>query len=328
MSEILETPEQEVPIEVTAEIEPEKIYMYQPVDTEGRNMGGAQVLKYRTHEELVGKLQEQNTLLIRKLRAETRKNRLGILDNDVIPEDAPRFSSNTEFKPKDLTPDERYALSQDLMNPETAINATETLFEATIGTSPAKLRETLSSLQEDNAKLKAKMEADAFVAANSDYYICRENFDAIVGWILRYDLDPVKANFQRAYDTLKAQDVIIFAPEHKPTPVPAVIEEIPAVQTPRSPDEEQLVPRTPPPVYRVPSSGLTNDNSSSVGAPRSVSEDIVYEHRDEKGNLVKKFTGLAALNAMPGEEYKRRIFRDPTFAAKADKIYAEANKKK
>jgi hypothetical protein len=36
------------------------------------------------------------------------------------------------------------------------------------------------------------------------------------------------------------------------------------------------------------------------------------------------FTGLAAVEAMPSEEYKRRILKEPGFAKKVEKLEADA----
>src|ERR1700744_3831822 len=80
----------------------EKRYSYQPTDGDGRPIGGLQVIKYKTPEELAEKLAEQNSLLLRKLREETRKTRLGIVENDPIPEDAPRIEKLVEFKKRVL----------------------------------------------------------------------------------------------------------------------------------------------------------------------------------------------------------------------------------
>src|ERR1700734_4059862 len=80
----------EVPVVEAAPELPELIHEYQPTDEMGRPIGGKQVLKYRTMDELVNKIQEQNVLVIRKLREVTRKNRLGIVEKDTIADEAPR----------------------------------------------------------------------------------------------------------------------------------------------------------------------------------------------------------------------------------------------
>lgn len=59
----------------------------------------------------------------------------------------------------------------------------------------------------------------------------------------------------------------------------------------------------------------------------------MYEFKqiDGKGRQVgetKVFKGLAAINAMPGEEYKRRLLHEKGFAKKVEKLEAEAAKRR
>jgi hypothetical protein len=323
MSEVADVVEQVIPVEVpvvevVAEL-PELKYTYQPEDENGGAIGAPQVIKYRTHEELAERLREQNVLLIRKLRSETRKNRLGIVDNEDIPADAPRFPSPIEFKPRELTNDERFDISRKLLDPTTALEATSTLLEASIGGSLKQFGETIRDVQQDNIRLRAKVEADSFVAENPGYFRCKENWESMTAWMLRYDLAPVKSNFQKAYDTLKLHDAIVEAPTHR-EPVPVVVEPVAVVPveviTPL-PVVEVVVARVP--------SGLTRESASDVGTAPKAGSDIVYELRKADGSKTV-LTGLAAIKAMPADEYKRLLLSDPTFGKKADKLEAEARK--
>jgi hypothetical protein len=299
-------------------------YVYQPTDEEGRNIGGKQVIKYTTQEELTSKLAEQNTLLIRKLRLETRRNRLGISEQDPIPDEAPRFTGPVEFKPRELTNDERYQLSRDLMDPAKAIDAQKTLFEASVGLSPERLRDTLQNVQQTNMQLQAMRQADLFVAANPGYYKCQENFDAITGWLIRYDLEPVKENFQRAYDTLTEHGVLVQGPGEQPEPRR---QEPPPAPAPAPAPEIQDPPPAPalPEPARLPS-GLFKNNSSGSGTPTPVGSDIVYKVMIDGKERV--YTGIAAVNAMPSDEYKRRLLHERGFGAKVDKLDEERQRQR
>lgn len=296
-------------------MEETKRYEYQPVDESGRPIGGVQVITYTTQDDLVSKLQHQNELLIRKLRSETRKVRLGIIDKDQISEDAEKLTSPVEFKPRVLTDEERFDLSRKLLDPATAVDATSQLFEAAIGAPIDRLGQVLRDVQGDNLRLRAKLEADAFVAANPDYYRCDENFEAITSWMLRYDLAPVKTNFQKAYDVLKEQNILIQAPINQPVPVvDPVVETIvtePVIEVKET-------------VRGVPS-GLTREETSDVGTPIDPGSDIVYEII--VNGQKKIYTGLAAVNAMNSEEYKRRLLNDPTFGKKIDKLEADQRRR-
>ena len=83
-------------------VTPELRFEFQPTDALGRPLGGKQVIKYHTPDELPQKLVEQNVELVRKLREVTRKQTLGIEDDMKVPDDAQRFESFEEFTPREL----------------------------------------------------------------------------------------------------------------------------------------------------------------------------------------------------------------------------------
>lgn len=300
---------------------PELVHSYQPTDESGRPLGGRQVIKYRTPEELAQKLTEQNILLVRRLREETRKQRLGIVETDEIPAEAQRFDTPVEFKPRELSSDERVKLSRDLLDPESFNKAADTLFEATVGANPATLRNTLTNLQQTNLQLVAGREADAFVAGNPDYYKCRENFEAITNWMTRYNLAPLRDNFQLAYDKLNAAGLLLKAPSVRedaptPTPPPTAAPTGTEEQTPANPQPaqeadsritEQQPAQTKRPVVPIPS-GLTRNQTSDTGAPA------------QRGNYT-----LAEIDKMPSDVYKHKLLREPGFRELVEKLEKEAS---
>lgn len=323
MSEV-ETPVVETTVETPVDPAPvpevpELRYEYQPTDEVGRPLGGKQVLKYRTPQELTEKLVEQNVLLTRKLREETRKNRLGIQEDEQIPDEAPRFSSVPDFSPRVLSADDRVQLSRDLHDPEGFERAKDMFFEATIGVKPDELRNTLLSQGEQIQRLQAKAEAEAFVQNTPGYYRCNENLETITNWMAKNDLAPVRENFRRAYDVLDAADLLAkpqSAAVQTPTPQPEVV--------------EPVTEPTPQPVQRpvVLPIGLNRSNATDAGTPRSLGDEIVYEIpiRNAKGDPTgekKVYRGLAAFEAMPAEEFGRRLRTDKTFGATYEKLLAE-----
>lgn len=296
-------------------------YEYQPTDEQNRPIGAKQVILYKTPEELATKLTEQNTLLIRKLRSETRKNRLGIVDEETISDEVPRYQEPVSFSPRVLSAEERFQLSRDLIDPDKFEEASSTLFEATIGAKPEVLSKTLTDLQHDRLVTRAKAEVDAFRADNPDYIMCQENSDAITNWMSRYTLAPVKANFQKAYDTLRAAGVIIesaaqVAPQAA-EPTVTVAEALPAPVQEEPPAPEPVAPAH----SRVPTA-LNRSNSADTGTVRPAGDDIVYEVINNGQKL--RFTGLAAIRAMPSAEFKRRVNQERGFSQKYEKLEAEA----
>jgi len=289
----------------------EQKYIYQPTDDSGRPIGGKQVIKYTTQDELIKELEKRNVLLIRKLRQETKNNRLGISEDEDLGADVQHLADPVEFLPRDLTQEELYEISRDLIDPTKAADAQSKLIEAKLGAPLESLGKTLQSIQQDNIGLRAKVEANAFVNSNPDYYKCDENMDAIVGWMIRYNLAPIATNFQKAYDTLKSQGVIIEGPP--------IIEQQPVIPAvPESPAKQEVVEEGV--IQRVPGVSITRENTSDAATPTPLGSDITYTVGG------RTLTGLAALKAMPSEEYKRRLLTDREFGKKVDKLDAEARK--
>ena len=289
-------------------VTPELKYEYQPVDESGRPIGGKQVIKYTTQEELVTKLQEQNILLIRKLREQTKKVRLGIEEKEELSDDVVRFAGFTEFNPRELSDEERYDIARRLADPTTSSQAAQELVEAQVGAPLSKIGETFHTIQQDNLTLRAKIEANAFVADNPQYFRCNENFEALTSWMVRYDLAPVKANFQKAYDTLEAQGLLI---KGDAPVVPVVPVQEPLVES--VPDRQPLPTDTEIIQRHVPVS-LNRGNSSDAGTPVAAGSEITYVLNGQT------LTGLRAVGAMPSEEYKRRLLTDRNFAKQVEQL--------
>lgn len=286
---------------------PEQVYTYQPTDEQGRPLGGKQVIKYKTQEELAKKLVDQNIHLVRALREQTKKSRLGLTDtSDIVSEEAPRFDTPLEFKPRELSPDERIKLSRDLLDPERFEEASTALFEATIGAKPEVLRNTLTRLSQNELSLLAKVESDAFMQMNPDYYPCRENFNILTDWMIKNNLQPVRSNFQRAFDTMR--ELMVGKPESvvvSVTPEPKVEE----IVSDREPILEPVIPEPVVPKNVPPPTGL----------------------RDKGSNItpVKKFKyTLADINRMSGDEYKQKLLHEKGFAQIVQALEKEASEKK
>ena len=319
MSETQETP-------IVSTVVEEKRYTYQPTDESGRPIGAPQVIKYRTDDELRDKLVEQSTLLLRKLRQKTRNERLGIVETDEIGTEVPRYVGPVEFTPRTLSNEEYSEIARDLTDPITAVEAQKRLFEASLGASADKVGETLRNLQEEVMATRAVGEAKAFMAETPEFYQCQENGEILATYLSRYNLAPIKDNFRFAFNKLNelnpspfvVRPLNVTAPEPVVN-VPVVAPE-PMVTTHDGPRPEEF------PLVGL-GSGLTREIAGDEGQSATpAGDDIVYDvPRD--GKLVR-LTGLAAVNAMPGDEYGRRIRNERNFQKKVDALYtAEAKKK-
>lgn len=346
--------EQIVPNTVAEIVAPvEQRYEYQPTDENGRPIGNKQVIKYTSQEELIARLKEQSILQIRKMRELTKKNRLGILDAETIDENAPRLTQSPQHTPGQLSGEDRNQLALDILDPEKFDAAITKIYETASGFKASEVLNQITELQQENLNIRAQIEADKFLSRNPDYIVVEDNQTAITSWMVRHNLAPVAANFQKAYDTLSAAGVLITSldiiPDSTYTPPVTTVPDpviVPALETEEEPlirEElpiENVLPLEPlnvtvtpkPVVARVPS-GLNKANSGSGGtSPAAASDTIVYEYiqRDGNGRQVgekRVFTGLKAVDAMPSDEYKRRLFQEPGFAKKVKTLQDAADKR-
>lgn len=278
---VVTEPVVEQPVEAVAAPEPPKefVFRYQPKDDNGAPLGGEQVIKAATPEEALQKMAAQNSELVKLNRRLNRDIRIGNVTKDELPESAQRFDPNKyDLSPVPMTADELVEVSRDIQDPENFGKAAARIVKSQIG-DPDALRARLIRLEEDNARLKVKEEAEAFVRSEPDYYPCSDNLGAIGNWMLKNNLDPIKENFKLAYDTLS--DVLVKRPvaeapqvsEPAPIPEPVAVQPTPAPQ----------------PAPRPVSSGLTRAQASDAGTPQ------------------KTGYTTAEIDKMSAEEYKAKI---------------------
>jgi hypothetical protein len=306
-NEVVETTE-------TSEV-PEIVYEYQATDENGRPLGAKQVFKGKTQQEIMDKIADANKNLIRLNRDLNKKYRLGELaPEEAVPETAERLDREAvEFRPRQLTDEERFQLSKDLLDPEKFDEASDRMFEAKIGASPKRITEVLSHAQEDIAAMRAEKEAKLFVQANPDYYVCPENFKTMVNWMIKMQLAPNRDNFQLAFDRLKSIGLLIEAPiVREDKPEVAEVTNATTVTLANSQQEPETVsritnvePQTQ--TKRTPrvASGLTRDSASDVG---TISKSVKLS--------------VAEIEKMTSAEYKRRLLTEPGFKKLVDEAYA------
>jgi hypothetical protein len=306
---VLELPtEVEVPVEV-----PELTYRYQPTDESGRNIGGEQVIKYRTPEELADKMRDNSVHLIRKLRQVTKEARLG-RGEDSIPDDAERFAQPVDFQPKPLSAGERYAISQDLNDPEKFEAARDRLLESAIGASPEDLRRTLNQQQITTMQLLARQNAAIFMEKHPEFYSVTENLEVLTNWMIKNRLSPTVANFERANSTMQEAGLLLSPPivrEDAPKTVQVVENTVPNAEpvAPITRISDSDRPQQPSQPLRVPS-GLNSRVASNTGVQPQI------------GALT-----LADIDRMSSDEYKRRLLTDPKFSEAVDKLEASRPKR-
>jgi hypothetical protein len=281
----------------------EFVYRYQPVDSLGRKLGAEQVFKGATAQEVLDKVAEANKNLIQLNRNLKRSLRLGEFEREELPNDAAKIRNNQILQPRELTLEEKAQFARDILDPEKFDDVNNRIVEAQLGAKPEEIRNRINSQEQRLANIEARQEAEAFSMANPDYFVCVDNFKTITAWMVKNELHPVRENFQLAYDTLKAEGLIIEAPVKEIIPTPA-IHSVPPVEV------APVIPVTPPvpPVSaaRVAPSGLTRELASDAGTPP-----------------VKTTLTIRDIERMPSAEYKDRLLHDKNFAKAVDELYTK-----
>jgi hypothetical protein len=310
-----------VPAQVVPVEQPELVYEYQPMDEFNRPMGGKQVIKYRTPDELTTKLVAQNNSILRQLRKVSREARLN-QPTAGLPTDAERFTGAVEFKEKPLTADERFQLTQDLNDPEKFASARDRLLESAVGIPPAQLRDTLNKQQMDILQLRAKENFLMFSKDTNfltgDNATDKENATTLTDWMFKNQLAPTVDNFNLASSKLRAEGFLLEAPVMQQVPVPPPQAVVP-VESVVPQAQEPVVPpvriNEPAPVQpkrhsQVPS-GLNDRVSSASGVASTTANSLT----------------LADIDAMSGDQYKKNM-RNPDFKNLVNRLSKEAEDKR
>lgn len=301
----------------------ENRYEYQPKDEHGRPMGGKQVIVYTDMADLQTKWAAKEEQLVRKLREVTRKQRLGITDT-AMPDDIERFPKTVQFNEKPLTPEERFAIAQDLTDPSKFGEARDRLLESAIGVPPAELRETLNRQQVQTQQIMARQNAEVWLERHPEFYACSENIDMVCDWMTKNGLPPTVKNFEYAQTQMSEAGLLLSSPivrEVQPVVAPVVtpveiqpqpqavvseptrISEVPTPQLSAAVPTEKRITQS-----HVPS-GLNNRIASRVGALGQSEMD--------------KLT-LKDVDKMSSEEYKRQIMTNPAFVKRVNELSAAA----
>ena len=292
----------------------EQRYEWQPTDANGKPLGGKQVITYKNQDELIQKFTEQNNLILRQMRKLSNDVKLGLTPDVEVPATAKRLPKNFDgFKPKTLTADERFQLTQDLNDPAKFEDAKIRLAEATFGATPEVISEVLSHSQQLLLEQQVVRSFDEFLENVGDsFYNIEANRAALTDWMCQKQLAPTTENFEIALARTAALQIPAPAVQRAQVPATPVapVEAEPQSQVPvaaasRITEQPQPVQSA---IHQTPS-GL-NDRVSSNSGVSSVSE--------------RKLT-LAEVDKMSADEYKRRVSSDPTFLQAVDQLQKEAD---
>jgi hypothetical protein len=284
-----------------------KWHEYQPVDEHNRPVGGQQRFSYTSMEELVQKLEKAHSNSILGMREAKRKARLGTPEVDSLPDELERLPQTIQFHEKHLSTEERYAISQDMNDPEKFESARDRLLESSLGVPPAQLRESLNQTQQQTQQIVARQNAEVWLERHPEFYGCSENINTICEWMTKTGLYPSIRNFEFAQAKMEEAGLLLSSPivrEVLPVPVVEVQPQSQAVVL-----EPVRINEVPVPQEKRQShapSGLNNRIAPTTGAMTPNKTDALT---------------LRDVDAMSAEEYKKQLTTNPEFVKKVDALY-------
>jgi hypothetical protein len=312
-----------VPVPAPASIElPEQIHEYVNRDENGKQIGGVQRFKYRTQDELIGKLTKANQHAMALVQKEREQR---ILNETEAPADT-TTAKQLAFRPV-LSDEGRAELEAKLQDAAEAARAQYQLDRDDD-------HRAHNELVQSNYVNSVMLALESFKNRNRDFIQTPENAAKLVGFIERRHLDPSEMkSYQRAFEVLRDSGIIETASGNQSVQ-PALVEPTPTVR------EEKTAPNTPVPA-EVPariseptlpqkqapapiSTGLSNADSVSDldnPLPKAHWLTIRVHLKDGKGNPVAQYQEFHDLDAIDHCDDKalRRIIAAQTPETKAIK---------
>lgn len=252
---------------------------YQLKDDSGKPIGPPQVFESDDPQEVIDKLAEAHQHASRKI-AELR--------GKIQPDTAQPIP---EYKPKSLSADEKWKLTQELTNPDTADSAFDRLFEARVGASPEQVRTTLRKVSETDRKIDERAEAEAFYDYNQDYQPCLQNLENLNKF---FEQNPnyarTRKNLELAWEEMKRGGLAVLKSTEQPKEA--------------AKPEAEIAPQTRP----------RGSTSTALFSQHTSAQQRGWETRKANESFAEE------VRKMTQAEYKRRIISDPAFRQKVDNL--------
>jgi hypothetical protein len=229
----------------------------QPKDKDGNPVGAPHVYEGETEQEVTDKMADaiaNGTLKIREL---TRKS---VLEGDASPDkfkDAEKVVPLPVYAPKQLTAEQKFAISQKFRDPEKVEEAWDEMYEAKFGRKPAEAAKDQSQTYDNARMVREQAETTAFLEATPDYVRSEKNKQVIFSLMAKYKLAWNKTNIDLTYKEALSEGLLDVATERNAQTDP----EPPRTEVP----VEQPAKRTP---SAFPSALGRNDASGSGAPPK------------------------------------------------------------
>jgi hypothetical protein len=221
--------------------------------------------------------------------------------------DAPPATLPKPEPPRELTPDERFEITNQLRDPETAPDAIVRSVEAVKG-------KPLTKEDQNKIATYISTEVRAFLDEHPDYYQDDRNKVLLFNYLDAHKLGLTRNNLAIAYDALVDRNLIILKPENEE--LDAFNEELD--------EEERIMERTQP---VTPAAGAESSRTGAESTPRTrprlTSVSTGLRSRDASAQRPRPETApkvnRAQLAAMGQEEYAEKL-KDPSFRKAVDAL--------
>lgn len=284
---------------------------------------GVQVFKGKTQKQVIAALGKAQVNASKKIRQQEQQNRL-LIANEPAEIEEPQ----TRFKPRALTADEQWEISQNLSDPSKASKALDKYFEIRVGGSIEQVIEKITNHDDDLEFRRARNEALAFIRETPEFYNSEENGLRLANYIEEKGWASTKRNLRKAFVILTDERKLEQRPSDQ-----VLTPEVEEVSTTSS--REAAVPVTEEPAAAVP---VAKPVSAEPAKPAGLPEGSRVRPGSSSTGMSPRQSSVRTGGATPAtpvgltaEEYhkiptatiKLKYKTDATFKASVDKLLAE-----
>jgi hypothetical protein len=289
---------------------------------------GVQVFKGKTQKEVISALGKAQINASKKIRTQEQEKRI-LIANEPADVDEPQV----RLKPRVLTADEQWQISNDLSDPAKATKALDRYIEIRLGGPIEQVVEKVTSHENDLEYRRARNEAEAFIKETPEFYNTEDNRIALATYVESNGWASTKRNLRKAFVLLSddgkleqrpSEQVLTPAVEEVSTTSSAVAVELPVSKADASTvsaatPSTQPTSAAPAKPAGLPEGTRVRPGSSSTGmSPRQSSV--------RTGGAAPAIpVGLTAeeYHRLPTSTIKHKYKSDAVFKTAVDKLIAE-----
>lgn len=253
----------------------------QPRDDQGNPIGPPSVFEADTPEELAEKIAESYGRLSSHLR-ETKRAELQA--NETPDPETPIL----QFRPRDLTADETWALKQQLDNPTTLRAGLRRIIEAEFGAPIEQIRNSLTETEIKKRIDESNIAAEDFMGRHPEFRRCQENHVAMRDYLKEHKMGWTAKNLEIAFAKLNGAGMLLL-------------------------NTAPVVPTNP-----------EGESARNVGLRRSASTGLSGRGSSVPAGTARPETTKgptpAEIEKMPSAEFGRRLNSDPAFKAHVEAL--------